>query len=227
MNLEPRTSNLPAAAGIVLCGGKSSRMGRPKALLPFGPELMLPRVVRILSEVVSPIVVVAAPDQELPPLPENVLLTRDEREGRGPLEGLRAGMRELAAHVAAGHVPVGRGDGGETTLAIYATSCDVPLLSSAFIRQVLAALGEHQAAVPTEAGFYHPLAAAYRLAVLPEIEALLAADQLRPAFLFDRVSTYRIPVADLRIADPSLHSLKNCNRPEDYAAALEIAGFAG
>lgn len=196
-------------------------MGRPKALLPFGPELMLPRVVRILSEVVSPIVVVAAPDQELPPLPQTVLLTRDEREGRGPLEGLRAGMQKLAGHVAAG-----KGNGGEPSLAIYATSCDVPLLSSAFIRQVLTALGEHQAAVPTEDGFYHPLAAAYRLAVLPEIEALLVADQLRPAFLFDRVPTCRIPVADLRIADPELHSLKNCNRPEDYAAALEIAGFA-
>ena len=40
-------------AGIVLCGGRSSRMGYPKALLPFGPELMVQRVVRIASEIVS------------------------------------------------------------------------------------------------------------------------------------------------------------------------------
>src|SRR5687767_10615246 len=66
-------SPLPPA-GIILCGGKSSRMGRPKALLPFGPELMLERVVRILSAVVSPIVVVAAPEQDLPPLSDDVLL---------------------------------------------------------------------------------------------------------------------------------------------------------
>ena len=33
--------------GIVLCGGKSTRMGRDKATLPFGPELMLERVVRL------------------------------------------------------------------------------------------------------------------------------------------------------------------------------------
>ena len=56
--------------GIVLCGGRSSRMGRPKAWLPFGGELMLPRIVRILREVVEPVVVVAASDQEVPPLPE-------------------------------------------------------------------------------------------------------------------------------------------------------------
>lgn len=189
-------------------------MGRPKALLPFGPEWMLERVVRILSGVVSPIVVVAAPNQELPPLMEGVLLARDEREGRGPLQGLLAGLKELARR------------GYRAELAIYATSCDVPLLAPAFIRQVLAAMGPlHQAAVPVDGHFYHPLAAAYRLAVLPEIEALLAADQLRPAFLFDRVSTSSIPVELLRTADRELHSLKNCNRPEDYLAALNIAGF--
>ena len=190
-------------------------MGRAKALLPFGPELMVQRVVRILAQVVSPIVVVAAPDQELPPLPADILITHDEREGRGPLEGLRAGMRELATRF------------NEPWLAVYATSCDVPLLSSGFIRQVLAALSENHTAVPTEDSFYHPLAAAYRLAVLPEIESLLAADQLRPAFLFERVSTRRIPVEDLRAADPELRSLKNCNTPDDYAAALKISGLDG
>jgi molybdopterin-guanine dinucleotide biosynthesis protein A len=188
-------------------------MGRPKALLPFGSEIMLSRVLRIMSAVVSPIVVVAAPDQELPPLASEVLIARDEREGRGPLEGLLAGMKELSR----------RGYPGD--LAVYATSCDVPLLTPAFIRQVLAELGSHQAAVPVEDRFFHPLAAAYRLSVLPEIESLLAADQLRPAFLFDRVSTCQIPVEVLRGSDPELHSLKNCNRPEDYAAALKIAGY--
>ena len=57
-------------AGVVLCGGRSSRMGRPKAWLPFGRELMLPRVVRLLGEAVGPVAVVAAPGQDLPPLPE-------------------------------------------------------------------------------------------------------------------------------------------------------------
>ena len=46
--------------GIVLCGGQSRRMGRPKAWLPFAGETMLARVVRLLSEAVSPIVVVAS-----------------------------------------------------------------------------------------------------------------------------------------------------------------------
>lgn len=190
-------------------------MGRPKALLPFGPELMLQRMVRILSGVVSPIVVVAAAGQELPPLPADVLLALDERDRRGPLEGLRAGMKELARR------------GYSDQHAAFATSCDAPLLQEAFVRQVLAALGPNWAAVPVEEQFAHPLAAAYRLAVLPEVEALLASDQLRPTDLFDRVPTLRIPVVVLRAADPELLSLRNCNRPEDYLAALERAGFPG
>ena len=113
--------------GIVLCGGSSNRMGRPKATLPFGPELMLPRVVRLLAEVVAPIVVVAAADQQLPDLPPDILVTRDERDGRGPLEGLRVGLTALASHVD----------------AAFATSCDVPLLAPEFVRRMIAELGEH------------------------------------------------------------------------------------
>src|SRR5256885_15180752 len=82
-------------AGIVLCGGQSSRMGRPKAWLPFAGEIMLPRVVRLLSEVVAPIVVVAAPGQDVPPLPPEVDVVRDPERGRGPLQGLAAGLAAL------------------------------------------------------------------------------------------------------------------------------------
>ena len=49
--------------GVVLCDGKSTRMGAAKAMLPFGPETMLQRVVRLLGTTVSPIVAVAARDQ--------------------------------------------------------------------------------------------------------------------------------------------------------------------
>src|SRR5439155_26929423 len=70
--------------GIVLCGGQSKRMGRPKAWLPFAGELMLQRVVRLLGEAVKPIAVVAAPGQDVPPLPPDIPLVRDDEGGRGP-----------------------------------------------------------------------------------------------------------------------------------------------
>src|SRR5437764_5768651 len=91
-------------AGIVLCGGQSSRMGRPKAWLPFVGETMLGREVRLLGTVVSPVVVVAAPDQEVPPLPSGVLVVRDPQRGRGPLQGLAAGLEALTGLAGAAYL---------------------------------------------------------------------------------------------------------------------------
>lgn len=196
--------------GIVLCGGQSSRMGRDKATLPFGPEVMLQRVVRLLGEAVEEIVVVAAPGQKLPPLPDVIHVVRDHREGRGPLEGLYAGLTEVQ----------GRAD------AVFATSCDVPLLVPAFVDRMFDLLGEHDIAVPKDDKFHHPLAAVYRAGVvLREVEALLAADRLRPFFLFERCTTLEVPTADLRSVDAKLATLSNLNRPEDYEQALAAAGF--
>ena len=196
---------------IILCGGKSSRMGRDKDSLPFGPESMLARVIRLGSEVVDPtsIVVVAAPGQVLPQIPNSVIVTHDENPDRGPLEGLAAGLRAAPASIE----------------CLYATSCDCPLMVPAFVRSMFERLGEHEIAVPVEGRFHHPLAAVYRLSVLAAVESLLAADRLRPRFLFDQVRTLEVPVEELRGVDPDLATLRNLNHPEDYQAALKAAGF--
>lgn len=196
------------AGAIVLCGGKSTRMGTPKALLPFGDETMLQRVVRILRDVVSPIVAVAAVNQTLPDLPADVIVTRDEHEGRGPLEGLRAGLKALPTDVE----------------AAYVTSCDVPLLEPAFVRQMLGLAQGHDIAVVEIDGFAHPLSAVYRRTVLPYVEELLATNRLRPAFLFEAVRTRRIRPEQMT-ADPELRTLRNLNTREDYERALADAGL--
>lgn len=197
--------------GIVLCGGLSTRMGTPKALLPFGSETMLQRVVRLLGSVVSPIVVVAATGQDVPALPASVILTRDEREDRGPLEGLRAGLKALP----------------ESVDAAYVTSCDVPLLVPAFVERLIELLGDFDIVVTEIDGFAHPLSAVYRRRTLPHAEALLAANRLRMVFLFDAVKTRRVQASDMTSADPQLLTLRNLNTPRDYQEALATSLAAG
>ena len=182
-------------------------MGESKALLPFGPEAMLQRIVRLLGQAVEPIVVVAAADQELPELPPGVIVVRDRRAYRGPLEGLARGLEALPAECE----------------AAYATGCDVPFLEPRFVRRVLELLGDYDVAVPRTAGFHHPLAAVYRRRVLPQIEQLLAADRLRAAALYEIVRTREISADELTDVDPELKTLRNLNRPEDYQAALAEA----
>jgi molybdenum cofactor guanylyltransferase len=186
-------------------------MGHDKATLRFGSEFMLQHVVRLLSEAVSPgdMVVVAAPNQSLPDLPEATTIVRDAEEYRGPLQGLATGLRE----------------GGDRFDAVYATACDVPLLVPAFAKRMFQLLGEYDVAVPFDGQHYHSLAAVYRPRVLLQIQSLLEADRLRPLFLFERVHTREVPADDLRDVDPQLATLKNLNHYDDYLAALAAAGF--
>jgi len=207
VNADRPPAGGPGAGGIVLCGGKSTRMGTPKALLPFGPETMLQRVVRLLGSVVSPIVVVAAAGQPLPALPAGVILARDEREARGPLEGLRAGLKALPERIE----------------VAYVTSCDVPLLEPGFVRRMTELLGDHDVAVMEIDGFTHPLSAVYRRRTLPHVEGLLAEDRLRPLYLFDAVRTRRVQPSEMREVDPDLRTLRNLNTHDDYLAALRDA----
>jgi molybdenum cofactor guanylyltransferase len=196
--------------GIVLCGGKSTRMGVSKATLPFGAETMLHRVVRLLGAVVSPVIVVAAREQSLPELPDDVTVTRDEREQRGPLEGLRAGLTALPNSVD----------------IAYVTSCDVPLLVPGFVERMVELLGDHDIAVMEIDGFPHPLSAVYRRDTLPHVESLLEKERLRPVFLFDAVRTRRVRPEEMASVDPQLRTLRNLNTREDYLAALSEAGLS-
>jgi molybdopterin-guanine dinucleotide biosynthesis protein A len=200
-------------AGIVLAGGRSTRMGTPKAWLDWHGTTLLDRVVRVVSRAVDggPIVVVRAPGQELPDLPEGVTIVEDAAEGQGPLEGLAAGLEELAGAAS----------------AAFVSSTDAAFLHPAFARRVLAALEpEVDAAVPHARGHRQPLAAAYRTSLAPLVHELLAAGERKPAFLLERCRTVFLDeaflLADpvLATADPELASLENLNDPDSYRAAL-------
>jgi molybdopterin-guanine dinucleotide biosynthesis protein A len=184
-------------------------MGEPKAWLPFGNERMLPRIVRILGEAVEPIIVAAAAAQDLPALPKEVIVVRDEEPAQGPLQGILSGLTAIKPFAG----------------AAYVTSCDVPLLSPEFVRYVISRLGEHEIAIPRDDQFHHPLAAVYRCDVAVAARRLVQSHRLRPVFLLEACSASEIPVDDLRAVDPDLHSLLNLNHPQDYVAALKAAGF--
>jgi molybdopterin-guanine dinucleotide biosynthesis protein A len=199
------------AAGIVLAGGRSSRMGIPKAALEWHGSTLLRRVTGIVGRAVGgPVVVVRAPGQELPELAEGTEVVEDAREGRGPLQGLAAGMGALR----------GRAD------VAYASSTDVPLLHPRFIQRVLAAFGDDvDVVLPHVGGFRHPLAAAYRVELVDAVERLIAEDRMKPAFLFEECRMRQLDadalLADPMLAalDPDLDSVLNLNEPADYEAA--------
>jgi molybdenum cofactor guanylyltransferase len=199
-------------AGVVLAGGRSTRMGRPKANLEWHGSTLLHRVTGIVGRAVEgPVVVVRAPDQELPELPPGVRVVEDAAEGRGPLQGLAAGLDAVR-------------DDAEVA---FVSSTDVPLLHPAFVRAVVRAAGEPDVdiALPVVHGFRHPLASAYRTSLVEAVERLIAEGRMRPAFLFEECRTRVLTEAhllrdrELAEADPELLSVLNLNGPDDYERA--------
>lgn len=200
-------------AGVVLVGGQSSRMGTPKAALEWHGSTLLRRTAGILARATGgPVVVVRAHGQELPTLPDGVLVADDPREGKGPVQGIAVGLAALR----------GLAD------AAFVSSTDMPFLHPAFVRRVIRVLADNEntdVALPVARGYRQPLAAAYRVSLADAAEQLVKADRLRPAFLFDDCTVEQLDDAALNqdpvlaALDPGLESVVNVNTPADYQDA--------
>lgn len=188
-------------------------MGTPKAALEWHGSTLLRRTTGLLARTVDgPVLVVRAPGQSLPELGAAIEVVEDPAEGLGPLQGLAAGLAAVA---------------GRAEFA-FVCSTDLPFLHPAFVRRVLAAVDEHvDVVLPKARGFPQPLAAAYRTSLAPLVDKLIAADRLRPAFLFEECRVTRLDdatlLADPMLAahDPQLDSVLNVNEPADYDIARQ------
>lgn len=192
--------------GIVLCGGDSRRMGTSKPWLHCGGEFLLQRMVRIVAEVVQPVIVAARPGQSLPDLPPDCAIVRDELQSAGPLAGLAASFRALA----------------DECDAAFVTSCDHPLLKPGFIEHLIDMLGDHPAVMPRHDGHIHSLVAVYRLSTLPCLDELLHSGERRVGRFIEGCSAHVVDAATMASVDPELLSLRNANDAETFKQLLRL-----
>jgi molybdopterin-guanine dinucleotide biosynthesis protein A len=179
-------------------------MGQPKEWLRFGDEYLLERVVRVVGEVARPVVAAGRSGQELPKLPDGVTRVFDRPGQAGPLAGVAAGMAHL----------------GDSCAAAVVVSCDVPLITAAFLRKLIHYLNDHPAVVPEHAGRLQSAIAVYRMSTRAMLEDLLASGERRMQAFVERCGTRVIPAELFRDVDPSLQSLINVNTPEEYHGAI-------
>jgi len=191
-------------SAIVLCGGRSTRMGRDKAALPFGDETLASRVARLVGQVVGDVVLVAREGQVLPAGLEAV---RDPAEGLGPLAGIAVGLEAVRGERA------------------FVAACDMPLLRPTVVRRLLDLSEGYEAVVPLIDGFAMTTCAVYSRTTAALAAALVAERRLRPLFLVERVRTRYVGGEHFTDIDPDLESFRDCNTPERYAEALDRAGI--
>lgn len=204
------STRVGASAGVVLAGGRSSRMGQPKAALEWHGSTLLYRTCAVLARTVNgPVVVVRAPGQDLPALPAGVELVEDPVEGLGPMQGVAAGLAAVEDRAA----------------VAFVCSTDLPFLHPVFVRRVLHRLDDPEIdlVLPVARGFRQPLAAGYRTALAGLIAALIVEGDLRPGMLIKHCRTdlpdEQALLADreLALSDPNLDSVVNVNTPDDYS----------
>ena len=185
------------ATGLILAGGKSSRMGQDKSLLPFAGETMLQRAVAELRPEVEEILIVGN-QQKKYGIPDTREIA-DIFPGMGPLAGIHAGLSAAASDY------------------VFVAACDMPYFDGRLARFLIDQAPGYDAVVPQIGNFLEPLFAVYAKTCLPHIQACLE-NNIRTAYAFyPMVKVNFVPEALIRrIADPQ-KTFFNVNTPEDYA----------
>ena len=188
-------------AGIILAGGRSQRMGTPKALLPLPgqpSETFLSRLTSTLAPLCAEVLVVARDPAQFAQIAlPSARMVFDEKPGGGPLMGLYSGLNAMQF---------------PTALVI---AVDMPFVQPALLTFLLSKYQENTLLVPVVGGIPQVLFALYPRSILPLFESLIQQGKRAPRALLEVAPVRYIEEAQLREVDPQLRSFVGINTPED------------
>lgn len=187
------------AAGVILCGGRSSRMGRAKALLPWRGRAVIEHVASVLRQAVGELVVVSSGLIQLPDLDATVV--EDRVPDLGPLGGIREGLHTI-----------------RSDRALF-VSTDAPYLSARFARFMLA---QERTAACHVGGRVQPLPAVYTRDLATTADELLEQGQRRAQDLLEAAGYLRVEEATLE----DTAAFRGFNTPQEYLDAVRREGSA-
>lgn len=198
-----------AVTGIVLAGGRSSRMGSDKAaLLLEGRTLLQLAADALVASGVRELVLVGAPGRPLPGIevPVPVLVTQDPVEGEGPLQGILAGLECAPSPVA------------------LVVGCDMPYLEPRLLALLASqALEGRRLVVPLHHGRPEGLCSAWRTDAIEVVRAHLEAGDRAVMSVAADLDALRLPPEAYAACDPTGRSFANLNTPDDLTSASVAA----
>ncbi|PKL90208.1 MAG: molybdenum cofactor guanylyltransferase [Ignavibacteriae bacterium HGW-Ignavibacteriae-2] len=197
--------------GIILAGGKSTRMGENKSFLKINGEFVIERVVKLMKGIFEKNIIITNTPQEYEFLKTPVF--KDIYTYKGPLAGIHSGLRH------------------SETEQNFIISCDIPLMRGEIIDYIINYKTEKPVTVCRADGFIQQLAGRYSKNVLPYTEKVLEENntevrdqqqnQRKCAVLsmLEIVGSAIIEVENLDFYDEAI--FYNMNRPEDYKYILD------
>jgi len=201
-------SEQPRYSAIILAGGKSTRMGRPKADLQFAGGSMLDYVVAELTRAFDDLVVAVAEPRLYEWENDTARSTVDRVPHRGPVAGLEQALRSIEFDRA------------------FVCSCDLPFVNGDLARKLCDLLGTCDAVIPQVDGKLQPLHAAYRKSCARVLRAMRDQNQNRLQDIVTFANVRIVPEEEIRALDPDprLLSFFNVNTPEDFQRAIKLMG---
>jgi FdhD protein len=182
--------------GVILAGGRSSRMGSNKALLPYRGGRFVEAIHRQLAGIFTEVLVVTNNPEHYGFLPCRKVA--DLYEGMGVLAGIHAGLHH------------------SSNLAVFAVACDMPYLMDGLIRHLASRADAGGVLIPESPKGLEPLHAVYGKGCLAAMEASLLNGQRRIVSFFHRARVTRMGPEQVACFDPSFASFININTPHDY-----------
>jgi Molybdopterin-guanine dinucleotide biosynthesis protein A len=184
---------------IILAGGKGSRLGREKAWVELEGKSLLQIAVSNVEFLDSEIIIVKAPNRELPPISSeiNIRIVHDSFAGKGPLAGIFTGLTSSRFQYN------------------FVLACDMPLLNKELVTYMSSVAKPYDAVVPRPGDHLEPLQAIYSKGCIPEIEKLLSLDEKSVLEVFKRVHTRFVELSEIKRFDLSDTSFVNINTLAD------------
>jgi molybdopterin-guanine dinucleotide biosynthesis protein A len=179
------------ASGFVLAGGGSKRMGRDKALLPYGGTTLVEHVATTVRQAAGSVALIGDPDK-LGSL--GLAVFPDELPSFGPASGIYTALRRTET---------------DWNLVI---ACDMPAVTADFLGELLrrAETAERNCVAATGPyGQPEPLCAAYHRRCLPALTRAIRDKRLRMRDFVKEIGAVWVPV--------DISTLANVNTPAEWA----------
>ena len=205
------TKKLEKIGAVLLCGGRSRRMGYDKWRLPVGSNTMLDHLLKKLKNVCAPIVVSVSNNDVKFEAANDIFQVRDQFESSGPLEGIRASLEFLFLT-------------SDCEFA-FVTACDVPYVNIKVIELLRERIGGAEAIVPVQNNRRFGMTSLIRTSAHQKIKQLVLAKRLKVSYLVDILDCVEFPAHEIRAVDEELLCLTNVNTPNQYLEFLRREGW--
>ena len=187
---------MASLGGVILAGGKSSRMGSPKAFLEIDCEYFISRIYRTLSEVFDSVTIIESERTN-----RYTFLTGqvfpDVYKDCGPLAAIHSAFVNSRNDV------------------LFVASCDIPLLTVSLIDKLTSAYWGYEAIVPRTSEGVHPLCAVYHRDCMAKID-----DYLKDGGRSIKGFLKQVNVLCIDLGPDEAKCLANVNTPEEYKVLL-------